>query len=548
MAPRRQIPWAFAALALVSPLALALQVTPNSPCASICQDQADFDVSAPLSSNTKNTDIFCRDALHDGPAGTKWKSCMTCLQESTFSQGNENDQMWFLYNMRYSLAFCLFSYPNATGAGSTPCSTSMACGPLAESVKHGILNQKDMTAFSYCDVGDGSGKDTPTYDRCHSCVSAEGRTEYLANYVIALKAGCLQRPPVGQVIGLNDTVFAPTTITIIDPLSLIKAPEEKGLPGTTIAGIVGGALAFLLILSAILFICYRKRKNRRARAEFEAARHSQARHRHQSSISFQCQTHAMSPRFWPGGEEARSVHEVMADEQRPTQQHPGEKSRRSSLWKPHNSISSYENSLESTSEKGRDSPYYEGFTAPKKGTVVGLSTPLQQISTNVPSAPRNARMSPSSAAVYNSPQDFGTPMSAVSTRSTTALLGGFKPYVPAEHGVHSAQTSPTPPSISAFGSPVSAMTASPLMGRNNGWQAPQQQHKPKSQLNEATTATTGIGIAITTAPPPPPAVPWIKTPAKKTTTKPNTNVGVGAPVESWEVQTAFPVPPPPPKR
>lgn len=55
----------------------------------------------------------------------------------------------------------------------------MACGPLADTVKHGILNQKDMTTFSYCDAGDGN--DSPTYDRCHSCVSAEGRTEYLAN-------------------------------------------------------------------------------------------------------------------------------------------------------------------------------------------------------------------------------------------------------------------------------------------------------------------------------------------------------------------------------
>ena len=85
-----------ATLLLISRTASALQVTPNSPCAAICQDEPQFDVSAPKSSNTKNTDIFCKDAFHSGPDGSKWKSCMTCLQSSTFSQGGENDMMWFL--------------------------------------------------------------------------------------------------------------------------------------------------------------------------------------------------------------------------------------------------------------------------------------------------------------------------------------------------------------------------------------------------------------------------------------------------------------------
>ena len=95
MAPPR-IPLALAALLLISRTASALQVTPNSPCASICQDEPQFDISAPKSSNTKNSDIFCKDAFHAGPTESKWKSCMTCLQSSTFSQGSESDMMWFL--------------------------------------------------------------------------------------------------------------------------------------------------------------------------------------------------------------------------------------------------------------------------------------------------------------------------------------------------------------------------------------------------------------------------------------------------------------------
>jgi hypothetical protein len=80
----------------VSQLSSALQVTPNSPCSSVCRDSLDLDASDPNSSNTQNADITCRDADYSSPAGSKFKSCMTCLQTSTFSQGSESDIMWFL--------------------------------------------------------------------------------------------------------------------------------------------------------------------------------------------------------------------------------------------------------------------------------------------------------------------------------------------------------------------------------------------------------------------------------------------------------------------
>ena len=59
-------------------------------------DSSDFDKYDPKSSNTKASDIVCKDADYDGQKGKKWKDCMSCLQTSTFSQGRESDQMWFL--------------------------------------------------------------------------------------------------------------------------------------------------------------------------------------------------------------------------------------------------------------------------------------------------------------------------------------------------------------------------------------------------------------------------------------------------------------------
>ncbi len=63
----------------------------------MCIDDSSLDVSDPNSSNTRNSDITCQDRGYLGSAtGQKWQSCMTCLQTSTFSQGIESDQGWFL--------------------------------------------------------------------------------------------------------------------------------------------------------------------------------------------------------------------------------------------------------------------------------------------------------------------------------------------------------------------------------------------------------------------------------------------------------------------
>ena len=83
-------------IAILRPIA-ALQVTPNSPCAALCIDDQSLDPSDPNSSNTVNRDIVCADADYSASqAGTKWQGCMSCLQNSTFVQDAENDQMWFL--------------------------------------------------------------------------------------------------------------------------------------------------------------------------------------------------------------------------------------------------------------------------------------------------------------------------------------------------------------------------------------------------------------------------------------------------------------------
>lgn len=82
---------------LIARSVVALQVAPNSPCSSFCIDSKDLDLSDPNSSNTLNGDITCYDKDYSSSsAGLKFQRCMSCLQDSAFSQGSESDQAWFL--------------------------------------------------------------------------------------------------------------------------------------------------------------------------------------------------------------------------------------------------------------------------------------------------------------------------------------------------------------------------------------------------------------------------------------------------------------------
>lgn len=89
---------------LLASFTTALQVSPNSPCASVCLDNSNSDPSSPSSSNTYSSDISCNDADYNSTAvGKKFQACLSCLQTSTFSATPEVDQLWFIYNLRFTV-------------------------------------------------------------------------------------------------------------------------------------------------------------------------------------------------------------------------------------------------------------------------------------------------------------------------------------------------------------------------------------------------------------------------------------------------------------
>ncbi|OLN85013.1 hypothetical protein CCHL11_03930 [Colletotrichum chlorophyti] len=494
----------------------ALQATPDSPCASFCIDSGDLDHSDPNSSNTKGKDITCIDGKYQTePAGQKFQQCLSCLQESAFAKGEENDQDWFLYNMRYSFDYCIFGYPNATGVGSNPCMTSTACGALEVALTDGELDPQKSTQYSYCDA-DGGAMLGAAYDKCLSYVRAGGEHYYLANYLVALGAGCQQRPQPGKLIGLNDTVFTKGIITIVDPKDLIDNGEKEGshLPTTAIVGIVIGAVIAVLLAAGCIFIRYRKRKARREGRGInpELSRRAKG-HRPASSLSFRCQTHLTpkTPNFFPINEEdAHNEKDLAGPAQKqdaafnPAVQ-PG-------LWRPHDAMSS----LRCASPVS---------FADKKGLPQRDNVPLASITTSLPVIPLKAH---SPRFNMSSPQDdYSTP---TSTTSAAPLLP-FRPYVPSEHGVstpstgHAAAFSPA----TTYASPTSGTTASPLLSQA-GWPAPSRHVSTESSPVTEVSRTIPVIVRDLARPLP----------------RRITSLGGGSPVESQRLQTAFP--PPPPRR
>ncbi|KAI8958633.1 hypothetical protein F5Y11DRAFT_351306 [Daldinia sp. FL1419] len=489
---------ALALLTLFAQYTSSLQVTPNSPCASVCVDSTGLDFSDPNSSSTGNPDISCYDTEYSTTStGKKFQKCMSCLQDSTFSQGDESDQLWLLYNLRYTFDYCIFGFPNATGVASTPCATSTACGGLKEALTNDGLDP-EKNGYSYCT---SDGMLDAAVSECKACVGASEDQDYLANFLIALDAGCQQRPSAGALIGLNDTVFSKTTISSIDP-SVGKADDEKQstLSVTQIVGIAVGAVVAVLAVAGFLFVrCRRSRNRRLLLGDIKASVMAQKRNRHRtaSTLSFRCQAHLTprSPAFFP------NPFDGTIEEEKP-------------YTGPFSALASHPVYPESPGQISHDNMGANTFCKSDNKVI-----PLHSISTANPTMPSNVYYSTSPKAAFFSPTD--EPASTTSTKSTAQLLP-LRQYNPAEYSDNSPQTGTNPNTV--FNSPISGATASPLISR--AW----ERGTPTwDMLLRSSSRPTGGGA-------------WERV-ATGIATKSRRTSNTGSPVETKQLNFNFPPPP-----
>ncbi|KAL7793372.1 hypothetical protein V8C43DRAFT_44304 [Trichoderma afarasin] len=382
--------WIFSLFLTAFSLVHALRVSPNSPCTSACTT-SDVSQSDPKFFDDQWKDIVCSDDDYDSkPEGQKLKSCFTCLQNSNYTHGSENDQDWFLYNLRYSSSYCMFGYPNNTGIETGPCTTTVGCGILASALELDIKNPTNSTTYDYCDVS-GGVITSNNVEGCLECVKADGQHNYLSNFLLTLQGACQTKPAPGSILILNNTIFGSDNIQVVDQTPSTNYEEPK-LSSSTIVGIAIGGAVLLALVAGFTYMCIRKRKNR-AKQEDRA-----------SGYSFRCQTRVtpVTPRFpenahaddsFHGQEKAHvKVTTGIGANVYPVDQYP---------WNSQSSLN--------VTISRQDS-------AVMRPSIITALTP-----------PTQAYMSPRAS----SPDDFATPASAVSTRSNAPLLShqpsGFKP-------------------------------------------------------------------------------------------------------------------------
>lgn len=184
----------------------------------------------------------------------------------------------------------------------------------------------DTDEFGYCDA-DGGSVTGQYYQACLNCLSASGGTNFVANgeylvrtrgqgtlidmtiALVALGAGCTQRPNTTDALGLNGSVFSSSVIEIVDPSTSSESGNAAPLGTVAIAGIAVGGCALVAIIAAIAFVRCRRRKNRTG--ILRKPRWDKS-HKRRSSFSFKCRNilaSPLSPKFFRDLDPVEEQHE-----------------------------------------------------------------------------------------------------------------------------------------------------------------------------------------------------------------------------------------------
>ncbi|PSR97174.1 hypothetical protein BD289DRAFT_480336 [Coniella lustricola] len=250
---------------LILALGDALQTTPGSSCSSLCGD-----------TSTSASDIVCSDfAYYSSATGSSFKDCIECLQTSNTTSDSQNDVSWFLYNLRYASAVCIFDFPNKNSSNSTSskstslsCDLEYACAPLQGALEYGNLDPSNETEYGYCSADDSAFYGT-SIDTCVSCLQSSPST-YTANFLLALEAGCQQEPQAGTILSITGSLFSTTAINITmasnATSSASSSSDRPVLSLTDIIAIVC-SLGGLFLLATGLFGLYIARQRRYARED-----------------------------------------------------------------------------------------------------------------------------------------------------------------------------------------------------------------------------------------------------------------------------------------
>jgi len=376
------------------------------------------------------------------------------------------------------------------------------------------------------------------------CITLVSGTDTSEIDVVALDTGCRQQPSQGAVVGLSDTVFSKAVISTIDSGAATKE-SEKTLSTPVIVGIgIGGAVVLLLIAGTI-FVCCRRRHNRRVRLGDRDRPGRIPSHEYPiSPLSFRCQATTSPYEPTPFGHSAAVTVEDFKSGNGPIDFAASPKMVEASAYEKPN-FGGWQPQLPK-SRQGVDDKNNRPF--------VSLNSLQTTNPVAAPSKPDNVHYAWSPQITRFSPvEDMTSPQSTTSTRSTTALLP-LKPYNPSEwsgspivsNGGGFTAATPTIPT------PTSGATASPLIGRAwddapprkaslpiQGSATRQLTQTPSQQQRQESTKTETWGEL----PPRPNASPRMNSSNNQSNVK-NTNVATPISVARSGAAAAVAIPPP----
>ena len=176
----------------------ALNVVPGSNCTSVCS-------STSTAYNTNGSDIVCHDKDYNSTVvGAAFQDCVSCeiqsaainpytvqtnvgwaLCKPSFSQSFEKENRWLtnyfiLDNLRYTLDWCLFSFPNNGNQSIISSQTSQclgSCTKISNALEINILTPNATTTYGYCQ----DPNFLPNVKGCASCFAKIPNQLYFSN-------------------------------------------------------------------------------------------------------------------------------------------------------------------------------------------------------------------------------------------------------------------------------------------------------------------------------------------------------------------------------
>ncbi|KIW12654.1 hypothetical protein PV08_09932 [Exophiala spinifera] len=260
-----------------------LEVTSGSACADICEGPT----------LTYSDDLTCTDEGYFNTAkGDTMHDCLLCESKSTANTGDNsnpqnNDIYWFLFNMKYTLQYCMFQ-----GNGSTPnlpqCQAS--CAGLYPVLQSSWFIPVAAEQYDYCSINNTAFP--PTWRIAQPACHDDPVRSFLAI------SGCDNKPNAtfGQTISLERDLFETATPSSSSTGTLpaasatgasgsssstnaasaaVSATQASPTPSTSSSGLSGGAaagigvgcgLAAIAAVGGLGWFIVRRRRSRRAMA------------------------------------------------------------------------------------------------------------------------------------------------------------------------------------------------------------------------------------------------------------------------------------------